>query len=70
MTVHMIGNDTRNEKTINDIDYLYYIYGDYGGKRITKYCGRNGTAQAKIIALKTEIENLKVIRDSPNVTIK
>ena len=55
----MIGSGGRTIKKVHDREYLYFAYYDDSGKQYSKYCGRNGTDQAELIALKTEIESIK-----------
>ena len=54
----MIGMGSRSVKKIDGNEYLYYMYYDDDGKKITKYCGPNNTDPAELVALETELENL------------
>ena len=55
----MIGSGGRSIKKVHDREYLYFAYYDDNGKQYSKYCGPNGTDQAELVALKTEIESIK-----------
>ena len=65
----MIGSGTRSVKKIDGKEYLYYMYYDDDGKRITKYCGRYQTDPAELAALEIELENLSRMHEVAELLI-
>ena len=54
----MVRSGIRHIKKIHDKEYLYFMHYDRSGKRISKYCGVNGSIHAELVALKTELGNI------------